>query len=547
LQTKDIFNFLADDDRPSVFEIELPISLKDRLQQIQEQGLQIEIPLDPQEFYEDFGFLVHPRTGEVVVKLAPWQYEIWFAGFVFKRRLVIKSQKVGESTAALIEDFQRALTTCKGKDILIIAQTQYHANEHLRTLKNLVINSDKYRNFLITNPSELLFREEKTKVGVAYIKNPDNLYRPSRIIALGASEGAIWSWKNVAHIHMSDIAAADILDDSGLFAAAFSRLANTDGTMLIETPPRGTKGKTYEIYQESSKDEETLKEEGNFKLFTVKASQAVMEGMITQEFLDAERKRLGHLYPQFYEAEFIAGTGNLFDYDSIIACENRGRIYGLEQIIPSQIDYSTVKSIGFDVGLGSSHYNVTALEWLPGNYSTVIQGLPGILRVIFSKEYDRAVYGDMIKEIVDLNNLIRPRKLYGGAVNPEVIRDVKIAIGERKDYEILVARAKNQKRPVEKYMQVVPLPEGSMGNEANYHARAWVESGLLAINPVYSNLLQQMKMAIVKPNGQLDKNAMPTTDSLDGFKFACMYFKFDAASGARNAAFRLQETGDGNQ
>lgn len=107
-----------------------------------------------------------------------------------------------------MEDFQIALTKAKGFDILIIAQTQAHANEHLRTLKNLILNSEKYRQFLITDPSELLLKEEKTKVGVAYIENPDNPLQPSRIIALGSSESQIWSWKNIKHIHFSDITAS---------------------------------------------------------------------------------------------------------------------------------------------------------------------------------------------------------------------------------------------------------------------------------------------------------------------------------------------------
>jgi hypothetical protein len=207
----------------------------------------LNIPLDPQDFYNDFGLLLHPKTGEYVTELTDYQYKIWKNENNAKYRVVIKSQKVGISTSALLEDFQKSITTCKGKDILIIAQTQSHANEHLRTLKNLILNSEKYRQFLITNPSELLLREEKTKVGVAYIKNPDNSLQPSRIIALGSSEGSIWSWKNVGHIHFSDITASKLVDDSSLFAAAFSRLANTDGTMLIETPPRRPVGKVYEI------------------------------------------------------------------------------------------------------------------------------------------------------------------------------------------------------------------------------------------------------------------------------------------------------------
>jgi hypothetical protein len=141
----------------------------------------------------------------------------------------------------------------------------------------LILNSEKYRQFLITNPNELLLREEKTKVGVAYIKNPDNPLLPSRIIALGASEGSVWSWKNVGHIHISDITASKLVDDSSLFAAAFSRLANTDGTMLIETSQRRPKGKVYEIYEQYYLNKEKTDQ---FEIFIVKASDAVGKDLL---------------------------------------------------------------------------------------------------------------------------------------------------------------------------------------------------------------------------------------------------------------------------
>jgi hypothetical protein len=95
-------------------------------------------------------------------------------------------------------------------------------------------------------------------VSVAYIKNPDSQLKPARIIGLGASEGSIWSWKNVAKIHMSDIAATNLVDDSSLFAAAFSRLANTDGNICIETPPRGARGRVYEIFEQIQKGQVNL-------------------------------------------------------------------------------------------------------------------------------------------------------------------------------------------------------------------------------------------------------------------------------------------------
>jgi hypothetical protein len=37
----------------------------------------IQIPLDPQLFYEDFGLLIHPKTNKYVLKLTDYQYRIW--------------------------------------------------------------------------------------------------------------------------------------------------------------------------------------------------------------------------------------------------------------------------------------------------------------------------------------------------------------------------------------------------------------------------------------------------------------------------------------
>ena len=85
---------------------------------------------------------------------------------------------------------------------------------------------------------------------------------------------------------MSDIAATNLVDDSGLFAAAFSRFANTDGSLIIETPPRGARGRVYEIFEQIQKGE------SEFSLHIVTADQAVQSGLISAEFLNAERQRL---------------------------------------------------------------------------------------------------------------------------------------------------------------------------------------------------------------------------------------------------------------
>jgi len=270
---------------------------------------------DPDEFYKDFGLLEHPLTKLPVQHLTAYQYAVWKDGFRHKYREVIKSQKVGITTSSLIEDFQKAITTCKGKEILIIAQDTDHAKDHLYTLRKLITNSAKYSKFLISKPTELLLKDEVTKVMQLFIHNPDNPHKPTRIIGLGGSNPcSIWSWKEVSHIHMSDIAASSRIDDAEVFGAAFSRLANTNGTMLIESPPQRPSGMIYKIYEMSKlrKNVDRNSSMSQFKIHEIPATMAVDAGLINQEFLDAERERLGPLYPMYYECDFYNSSSTWY-------------------------------------------------------------------------------------------------------------------------------------------------------------------------------------------------------------------------------------------
>lgn len=277
-----------------------------------------DIPSDPDEFYRDFGLLSHPLTNEPVQHLTSYQYAVWKDGQRHRYREVIKSQKVGITTSSLIEDFQKAITTCKGKEILVIAQDMDHAKDHLYTLRKMITNSKKYSKFLISKPTELLLKDEVTKVMQLFIHNPDNPHKPTRIIGLGGSNpGSIWSWKEVAHIHISDLAAGSRVDDTEVFGAAFSRLANTNGTMLIETPPRRPSGMIYKIYEMSKmkRDVDADSPMSQFKVHEIPASMAVQAGLINDEFLDAERERLGPMYPMYYECDFYNSSSTWYKPD----------------------------------------------------------------------------------------------------------------------------------------------------------------------------------------------------------------------------------------
>ena len=479
-------------------------------------NLNIQIPTDPQDFYKDFGFLLHPKTGEFVENLTDYQYQIWNDKYnsTSKYRLVLKSQKVGITTSVLLEDFQDSITRFRGKDILIIAQTQSHANEHLRTLKNLILNSEKYSQFLITNISELLLKEEKSKVSVAYIKNPDNHLKPSRIIALGASEGSVWSWKNVNKIHMSDIAATNLVDDSGLFAAAFSRLANTDGSLIFETPPRGARGRVYEIFEQIQKGE------SEFSLHIVKADQAVEAGLISSEFLNAERQRLGYLYPQYYMAEFLEGTGNLFLIPSI----DRAVLLG-EQFNPEEYRTNSIKIITVDQGYSTSKFVILVAEWNRDLRQ---------IRILHGEEWQSPLFEFALDRVLEL------RKRYGNVLNifydatsrNEFGMALKTKIGELSYWPKVKQKMEESIRrniPIEKRMIVVPVifsTESKLQMSSKLQQILDDSRGIIAIPPKFDKLIASLKSAVFDERGILDKDISLHNDWLDCLFMATRFFRF---------------------
>jgi hypothetical protein len=473
------------------------------------------IPIPAREFYQDFGYLIHPYTHRPVFDLTDYQYAIWDSPSRY--RLVVKSQKTGISTSALLEDFQKAITTCKGQDILLIAQSQAHANEHLLTLKTLIMHSDKYRKYLMLDPSEGSFKEEKSKMSMAYFKNPDQT--KSRIIGVGMSEGIIWSWKNIAHIHMSDPTASSVKDDSPIFAAAFSRLANTNGTMLIETPPRGPHGKVFEIYQESLTKQKTKQEEGQFQIFHVTAQDAVRQDVIGQEFLDEEKMRLGALYPQYYEAEFIAVSGNIFAQSAIDAAITTHKYN------PDVYRTNSAKWMAIDQGYQSSKFAIILAEW--DYYAKKA-------RILLAEEFTmptteeminrilvyRAKYGNVLKIAYDATN----RMEFGSTLKQKIDEPYDIRYIEEK-----LAYAKKNRINIADLMHIVPVifsteSKGRMMEQA----RRFLEDprNYLAINERFVSLITGLRSAVFDDKGQLDKDLSPHNDLIDAFLMLCQFFPF---------------------
>jgi hypothetical protein len=275
---------------------------------------------------------MNQKTNEYVTILAEHQIQTWADRWVSKYRLYLKSQKIGLSTMILLEDLHIALTRGRGKEILIISQSKEKAKDHIQDLKKMIQESI-YADFLIDRPTteEDLLKDERSKIDTIYLRNPGEPTHPTKIIALGiTSAGSLISFKKVCHIHMSDITLADMTEERFVeaFGGAFSRLANTDGTMVIECPPRGPSGPVFNIVDEEKslkKDGITIELDEGEKVLTPSGFLVRMFtyqvgincGMITPEFIEKERRRLGVLFGMYYMADFYSTDQTWFDKSHI--------------------------------------------------------------------------------------------------------------------------------------------------------------------------------------------------------------------------------------
>ncbi len=290
------------------------------------------IPEDLDTFYKNVGFFINQKTNEPVKVLATHQIQCWNDRKLSKYRLYLKSQKIGVSMECLLEDFQIALTRGRGKEILIISQSKEKAKDHIQDLKKMILQS-QYSDFLIDRPKteEDLLKDERSKIDTIYLRNPENPNIPTKVIALGiTSAGSLISFKRVCHIHMSDVTLADMTEErfNEAFGGAFSRLANTDGTMVIECPPRGPMGPVFNIVDEDDslkKDGISIELDEGEKILTPSGflvrkytyRVGIQCKMITPGFIEKERRRLGVLFGMYYEADFYSSDQTWFSKHSI--------------------------------------------------------------------------------------------------------------------------------------------------------------------------------------------------------------------------------------
>jgi hypothetical protein len=247
-----------------------------------------------------------------------------------------------------------------------------------------------------------------------------------------------------------------------------------------------------------------MESDNNFK--TIKLDYKVGLGTIYQQTeIDKLKDR-----PEFnreYCCQFGYGLGNCFLPSDIEKC-----------ISPVEFSYneSCDISLGCDPGFGSSK---TAI--------TVVQSEDSLLKVIYSKEFDKPSYENMISEVVKLNYLYKPNKLFIDAANPEFIKSVKTQLNENPDYQSVIEQANRESINPEYRMTVCPISFALNGKELLGRVQHFVNKHWISVPSVYSDLIMDMRTASYLDNGNLNKKAVGdrTYDSLDSLRLALKMFE----------------------
>jgi hypothetical protein len=471
------------------------------------------VPTDPRTFYKLLGPLFHPRTKTPILDLAPYQWKGWDIA-LNRDLLCVKTNKCGFSTTMLDFVIQSSLFKRNaGYEKLIIAQSAKFAREHLYTIRKRLIDSP-LKNFLIQEPRDYLLADETTKVTELYIHNPYKPSNPTRVISTGCSAGSVVSWKMVDLVLMSDITKSQT-DYTAVVDGATTRLSNTEGRSIIETIPNGPQGKVYEIYEQIQAD---IKEnvEPEYQLLEITADEAVAAGVMTQKFLDRQRKKLGTMFPMYYGAKFIAGGGNVFMPHVLDEIERLGKQMSRQLKVTSTYDPRYPKAMGIDPGYGQNNFAIV-----------IAQLVEGVVQVIFAKKYDTMDTFAMTTLIRKLMYDYGIDKVFIDITDSRLVWALKQEIGEGE-------REESEKR-FEEFAYNGYIFNGvafsRWGMPMVQHMQQMAAEGLLAIDPdLYGQLLGDMSTAsIVETINEITRIDKKTNKLhlFDAIRLACMQFVFE--------------------
>jgi Terminase RNaseH-like domain len=213
---------------------------------------------------------------------------------------------------------------------------------------------------------------------------------------------------------------------------------------------------------------------------------------------EIEKAKASPSFEREYNLKYLGHVGNVFnpaDIDAALVQYNIMRQYPLLQGV-----------MGLDPGWGVSSFGIV-----------VVHFVDGLIRVAYVAEHIRSDHNDILELVWELIQKYNVTKVLVDASAPSFIRALKLAWGERPDYE-------NVDKKLRDYMKVEPVSFGTEHKSLLYHMKFLLENKYVQIHPTMNKLITALKTAYAK-DGVLDKEVTSYDDCLDAFRLVLRPFK----------------------
>lgn len=395
----------------------------------------------------------------------------------------------------------------------------------LRYMGWLALSSDEYQNkrfVIVTGPRKLIAWD--------LIRRMKHLYQSyilveSRLDSLVLNGVTIEAFpSNTVSMRGYDDFKFILLDEADFFdkseqeevmAVARGYIAKTDPWIVMVSTPNEPNSLFHRIEQMQSDDE------AGFKRLQYLYQRGL--GKIYQPHFIEEEKEQPY-FKREYEGQYAYGIGTLFNEPQILECERLGRESDsrIGNMRPSIRD-ATRKSLGIDIGYGSSRTAFVLTEYVEGT-----------IRVVISEQFSRPDFDAVVRHAYEL---VREYSLDNGTNKvfidgsaPEFIKSFKRLVGEETDYINLIALAKQSESEPYYFMNIIPVNFSQKNVAMLDNAKRIVDKHMLAINPDTSqghkDLLTDLRIAKNKPDSfKLDKSGENKMDLFDALRLALEYYK----------------------
>lgn len=218
--------------------------------------------------------------------------------------------------------------------------------------------------------------------------------------------------------------------------------------------------------------------------------------MFTQEEIDLQKSSPG--FDREYDLKYAGKIGNVFSIQDIERAIELGEQYKDLEIAQDRLHFA-----GCDEGFGSSKTAIYIGELME------YEGEAGIIRIIFGKEYDRAIPSAIADEIFNLHTKINNLKWFIDSSNAGFINEVKVLFGESSRWK--------KAEDVSIHSNII-IPVNFRNHEYMLRKTAsFLSRGMIAIPKEYDKLILSLRTAQAT-EWNLDKENTVNDDSLDSLR-----------------------------